>query len=190
MTQLLTVLIVLGSACIIGWGIPLSRLFDAFQPLNVALSITIAALFVRLNRGMPTLEWSNLDPTKRSELTRRIVDLSREYGWIVAINAAALFIIMALIVVGKEEIDRHWPAGVQRVVAGIIAGLVVLGVLRMAYVVWRDQDIVKLQKHLIDGSAARDIGENEAKKSAEKIAEIRSVGLRKVPSTDPKAWGE
>ena len=57
MARWLTIIPVSGLAALFGWGVPLVRLFDAFQPMIVALSIMIAAIFVRLNRGMPTLEW-------------------------------------------------------------------------------------------------------------------------------------
>ena len=190
MIRPLTIVVVFGLGCLVGWAVPLSRLFDAFQPLIVALSIMIAALFVRLNRGMPTLEWSSLDPAKRTELTTRIVELSREYGLIVAINAITLSCLLTLIVVSKDDIRVNWPMWAQQITAGVIAALVALGVMRMAYVVWRDYDIVILQKYLIDQSAARNLAEAENKKAAEKISEIRSSGLRKIPLGDPRALGE
>jgi hypothetical protein len=65
-----------------------------------------------------------------------------------------------------------------------------LSVARMAYVIWRDYDVVKLQKYLIDASAARDASELETRASAEKIANIRSAGLRSIAPGEPKPWGE
>lgn len=190
MARWLTIAAVLGFAGLFGWGVPLVRLFDAFQSMIVALSIMIAAIFVRLNRGMPTLEWKSLDLENRTKLTGKIVDLSREYGWIVAINTAALAGLVTLSVVGKADVQGRWPAWAQHMVASAIGGGAALCVARMAYVVWRDLDIVKLQKMLIDASAARDAGELETKAAKDKIADIRAAGLRKIAGSKPKAWGE
>jgi Flp pilus assembly pilin Flp len=190
MARSLTIFGVLGLAGLFGWGVPLLRLFDAFQPMIVSLSIMIAAVFVRLNRGMPSLEWKSLDLAKRTELTSQIVNLSREYGWIVALNASGLVGLVTLTVVGKTEVQSSWPSLAQHVTAGCIGGVAALCVARMGYVVWRDLDIVSLQKHLIDASAARDADESENKAANAKIADIRAAGLRKVTTDTPKAWGE
>jgi hypothetical protein len=56
MARFLIIVWVLGLATLFALGVPLLRLFDAFQPMVVALSIMVAAVFVRLNRGMPALE--------------------------------------------------------------------------------------------------------------------------------------
>lgn len=177
-------------AGLFGWFVPLLRLFDAFQPMITALSIMVAAVFVRLNRGMPTLEWKSLQPQERSQLTGRILDLAGEYGWIVAVNGFALAGLVTLTVIGKDDVKINWPEWLQHIISGVIGGILALGIARMAYVVWRDYDIVKLQKHLIDTLAAREANEFEAKSSTEKIASIREAGLRKISVPEPKAWGE
>src|SRR5919106_1273343 len=161
MARTLTILGVLTAAGLFGWGIPLSRLFGAFQPMIVALSIMIAAILVRLNRGMPSLEWKSLDPSKRADLTGSIVALTREYGWIVAILGALLAGLIALSVVGQDDIAALWPPLAQRIAAGTVGGGIVLSVSRMGYVIWRDLDIVQLQKRLIDDLAAKDAVELE-----------------------------
>ena len=86
MARTLTIAVTLLAAGLFAWAVPLVRLFGAFQPLIVALSIMVAAVFVRLNRGMPTLEWKSLDPVKRKDLTASIVRVTTEYGWIIGIN--------------------------------------------------------------------------------------------------------
>jgi hypothetical protein len=188
MARRLTIVTVLGLAAIFGWGVPLARLFDAFQPMIVSLSIMIAAILVRLNRGMPTLEWKSLDLEKRTQLTGRIVDLSREYGWIIAINGLALAGLVALTVVGKAEVQASWPEWARRLTAAFIGGGAALCVARMSYVIWRDLDIVQLQKQLIDASAARDEAEADVKSSTAKIADIRAAGLKNVAVIKPKNW--
>lgn len=189
MARQVTIVVVLLVGGLFGWAVPLPRLYDAFQPMIVALSIMVAAIFVRLNRGMPTLEWKSLDAEERKNLTGRIVDLSAEYGWIIGINAAVLIGLVALTVVSKADAIL-WPSWAQRLAAGLVGGMGALCIARMAYVVWRDIDIVRLQKRLIDGSASREALEEQAKLADNKVANIRGAGVRKVDVLPPKAWGE
>lgn len=189
MARALTIAVTLLAAGLFAWAVPLARLFGAFQPLIVALSIMVAAVFVRLNRGMPTLEWKTLDPVKRKDLTASIVRVTTEYGWIIGINAVALAGLVSLSVIGTSD-AALWPEGVRRAVAGAVGGIVTLCAARMAYVVWRDIDIVRLQKRLIDGAASRESDERERALADEKVASIRSANVRPVEVKPPKVWGE
>jgi hypothetical protein len=167
------------------WSVvPLVRLFDAFQPMVVTLSVIVAAVFVRLNRGMPSLEWKSLEPKKRAKLTTKIVELSREYVVIVVLNGVALIGIVTLVVIGKEVVEC-WSPTVMKAGAGIIGGTFALCLARMAYVVWRDCDIMKLQKELIDNAAAEEGQALETKAADQKISSIKAAGLRKQPSQKP-----
>jgi hypothetical protein len=188
MLMLLTIGAVLACAVVFGQWVPLVRLYGAFQPLTVALSIVVAAIFVRLGRGMPTLDWKSMDLGSRTRLTSAIVALTREYAIITAINVALLAIIVVLTVLGKDEVQATWPPTIQREVSFLVGGSICLCVCRMAYVVWRDLDIVRLQKHLIDASASREAADNEVRTAANKIADIRAAGLRKVANRDPPSW--
>jgi hypothetical protein len=189
MARARTIVVTLLAAGLFAWAVPLVRLFGAFQPVIVALSIMVAAVFVRLNRGMPTLEWKSLDPDQRKSLTASIVGVTTEYGWIIGINATALVGLVALSVIGTTD-AALWPAWFQRTVSGAVGGLVTLCAARMAYVVWRDIDIVRLQKRLIDGAASKESGERERSLADEKVANIRSANVRPVEVKPPKAWGE
>lgn len=189
MTRMLTIVGVVAAAGLFGWAVPLPRLFGALQMLNVALSIMIAAIFVRLNRGMPTLEWRSLDPDERKRLTTAVLQLAVEYGWIVGLNATVLLGLTALSVIGKEA-AAMWPDWAQRVAAAVVGALGTLCVARMAYVIWRDIDVVRLQKKLIDDLAAREAGNHEAALADEKITRIKAAGIRSVEMKPPKAWGE
>lgn len=189
MARALTIVATIVAAGLFAWTVPLVRLFDAFQPLIVALSIMIAAVFVRLNRGMPTLEWKSLDPDKRKELTASIVDVTIEYGWIIGINAIVLAGLVTLSVIGKGD-AALWPEWGARIASGAVGGLVSLCAARIAYVVWRDIDIVRLQKRLIDGTAARESSEQQEKLADDKVANIRAANVRPVEVKPPKAWGE
>jgi hypothetical protein len=189
MIRWITIVAVLSAAGLFGWAVPLARLFDATQPLGIALSIMTAAVFVRLNRGMPTLEWKSLDPVKRKTLTTRIVELTTEYGWIIGINAAALLGLVALSVIGKTDAGL-WSPWEQRLASCAVGGVGMLCIARMAYVVWRDIDIVRLQKRLIDETGSRESADEQAKVAEDKIASIRSANVRKIEVQPPKAWGE
>ncbi len=197
MVRILNIAVTLIAAGIFWWWIPLARLFDAFQPITVALSIMIAAVFVRLNRGMPTLEWKSLAPDGRAALTTKIVDLAAEYGWIIAVNSIALAGLVSLLVIGKEELlvlgkDRstYWPVWTPQAFSAAVGGIGALCVARMAYVVWRDIDIVRLQKGLIDGIAARELNDQQEKRLDENVTNIRAASVRKIEVSAPKAWGE
>lgn len=188
MARTTTIAVTFVLAGLFAWAVPLVRLFDAFQPLIVALSIMVAAVFVRLNRGMPTLEWKSLDPEKRTVLTSSIVSLTTEYGWIIGINAVVLAGLVMLSVIGKTDAGL-WAEWVRRFISGAIGGSMSLCSARMAYVVWRDIDIVRLQKRLIDGAAARESNERESTLAESKVASIKATNVRPVEVKPPKAWG-
>lgn len=189
MARALTIIVTFLSAGLLAWMIPLIRLYGAIQPLIVAFSIMVAAVFVRLNRGMPTLEWKSLDPEKRRDLTASIVAVTEEYGWIIGINAAALAGLVTLSVIGVADAGT-WKEEVSRTVSGAIGGLVALCASRIAYVVWRDIDIVRLQKRLIDGLADRESASEQIALADSKVLDIKSAKLRKMPIEPPRAWGE
>lgn len=188
MIQKVTIGAVLATAALFGWGVPLLRLFDAFQPMIVALSIMLAAILVRLNRGMPTLDWKSLEPEERSRLTASIVALTKEYAYIVGIKAVLITTLVSLTVVKEEA--KLWGDWTGRGVSAAIGALAALSVARMGYVIWRDYDIVRLQKKLIDASGVREKLEAETKASSQRVADIRSAGLRKISSGEPQAWPE
>ncbi|MBB5708329.1 hypothetical protein [Sphingopyxis panaciterrulae] len=189
MARKLTILVTCVAAGLFAWAIALVRLFDAFQPLIVALSIMVAAIFVRLNRGMPTLEWKSADPEERKKLTSAIVGVTTEYGWILGLNATVLAGLVSLSVVG--EIDAAlWPEWVRRVTSGAVGALIALCTARMAYVVWRDIDIVRLQKRLIDGSAAKEVDQQEGEAADANVTVMKKANLRAVKVQPPKAWGK
>lgn len=189
MARALTIVVTLAATGLFAWAVPLARLFGAFQPLVVALSIMVAAVFVRLNRGMPTLDWKSLDPDKRKDLTASIVGVTGEYGWIIGINSVVLAGLVTLSAIGQADVAL-WPDWGQSAASGAVGGLASLCVARMTYVVWRDIDIARLQKRLIDQAADREIDERERALAEEKAANIRAANVRPVKVKPPKVWGE
>ncbi|WP_298328800.1 hypothetical protein [Asticcacaulis sp.] len=169
-------------------SIPLDFFLKGLQLAGTALSIQIAAVFVRLNRGMPTLTWNKLEPNETEKLTSSIVNLTSEYIAIIFINAIVLLFGLALLV--SDHSRLLWPNITQPLIVFLFTSLFALCWVRMGYVIWRDYDIVKLQKAIIDLSARRE-AEAEAKKEAEAVLKsIAEAGLAVEPRPAPKAWLE
>ena len=96
--------------------------------MTSALSIFIAAVLVRLARGMPTLDWKTVPIEKRKVLTGQLVDVSREYAGLLAL--LMLLLIMAVSIgttsVWLASLDEKWG----RLVSAATGFLVVLSILR------------------------------------------------------------
>lgn len=185
----------LAGATVFGLLGTLESFAKILQPITVALSIMAAGLLVRLNRGMPTLDWKSLESDDRKILTQKIVELTREYMLVLALHAAALLALLfiaikeptALIVV---ENKAGLAAYADRISLAIVGGLLALCVARMAYIVWRDYDIVCLQKKLIDDSADKEAIEKAAKEALSKVSSIQASGLRAGPKPTVSDWNE
>src|SRR4051812_26590039 len=136
----LTLLLMIGAGAIAWWLFPLRNLFAAFQPLTVALSIMVAGILVRLNRGMPTIDWKSLEPDERKRITSAVRDLTREYLNILAANALLAAGFIALTAIGQSQ-TCAWPEVSQRLASSALAAVGALCAIRMTYVVWRDYDI-------------------------------------------------
>jgi hypothetical protein len=156
------------------------------QPLVVALSIMAAALLVRLNRGMPTLDWKSLEASERKILTSKIVKLTREYMVVLAVHAFTLVVLLIFPIPGT----KHLSSSTQFVLLALVGGLVGLAISRMAYIVWRDYDVVRLQKKLIDESADREAVNKASEEALSKVTAIRASGLRPGPKPEVSAWKE
>lgn len=187
MIQKATIVGFVVAAAIFGLFVPLNRLVEAFPPLTVTLSIMIAALLVRLNRGMPTLDWKSVEPEARRRLTSAVVGVTREYMVIAALCAMLLITLLALTTIGKSTIVL-WIEPAQSALSGFIGGMTVLCMGRMGYVVWRDYDIVRVQKAVIDGAADKEEQEREEKVAGEKVADIRAANIRNISTPTPRGW--
>lgn len=186
MLRLFTIGALLAGAAVFGFFLTLPRFMNILQPLIVALSIMAAALLVRLNRGMPTLDWSSLDTNDRKILTQKIVELSREYMVVLAVHAVALVVLLVLAV--KEP--TTFSPWMQIAALALAGGLVAFCAARMAYIVWRDYDIVRLQKKLIDDSADREALAKASQEAFSNVTAIRASGLRPGPKPEVSGWHE
>jgi hypothetical protein len=186
MLPILTIGAVLGAAAVFGFLLTLAQFLKILQPVIVALSIMAAALLVRLNRGMPTLDWKSLDVNDRKVLTQRIVELTREYMIVLSVHAVTLLVLLGLAIQDAGTLS----SAVQKAIMASAGGLVALCLARMAYIVWRDFDIVRLQKKLIDDAADREAVERASQEALSKVSAIRASGLRPGPKPEVSGWGE
>lgn len=187
MILLATIVFAAVAAILFGTLIPLGHLSGGLQSVVTALSIVTAAVLVRLNRGMPTLDWKSLAIGERKNLTKAIVDLTKEYASIVAINGVLLLLVVGLITAGPTGVASLLP-NVRVAISALVGFLSALCIARMSYVVWRDFDIVRLQRKLLDDSGDREVVEAERQLAAKKMTEMASSGLRRQPPAEPKAW--
>lgn len=188
MTRLLTVIVMLAGAVAFWRWLSLADFLKIVQPLVVALSIMAAGLLVRLNRGMPTLDWKSLETNDRKLLTTRIVELTREYLFVLLLQSVTLATLLVLDVASADP--NKIPTSWQQPVLALAGGLLALCVARMGYIVWRDHDIVKLQKKLIDDAADREALKKSQEEALSTVAAIRAAGLQPGPKPEISAWPE
>ena len=153
-----------------------------------ALSIFIAAVLVRLARGMPTLDWKSIPIASRKNLTGHLVAVSREYAGLLIL--LMLLLVLAVAIGGADSILASVSEKIQRAVSALIGFLVVLSLLRFSYVVWRDLDIVILQKKVIDGMADQDKARENNDRAASKLEKMRQSSVRSGMSVALETLGD
>ncbi len=172
-----------------GWLLNIERIFPVLQPITVCLSIMAAAVFVRLNRGMPSLDWKTVPPRDRKNLTKEIQSISFEYVGVLILASVTVTTLIVVASIGSADFLCLNP-WVGRGLIGWFTFCLLLTVWRMAYVVWRDYDIVKLQRKLIDDEANRQIHAEEVAESDKKIERIKEAQLKAPPLPPVKQWDE
>jgi hypothetical protein len=182
MVRALTIVIMLAGAAIFWRWLSFADFLRIVQPLIVALSIMAAGLLVRLNRGMPTLDWKSLETNDRKILTGKIVELTQEYLFVLLLQSCTLAALLALDVVAGDQ--QRSPSSWDRPALAAIGALLALCIARMGYIVWRDHDIVKLQKKLIDDAADREALKKAQEEALSNVAAIRAAGLQPGPKPE------
>lgn len=141
--------------------------------------IIAAAVLVRLNRGVPTLDWKAVQFEAVERLLERLEDIAKSYIAVVIINAISISILLVIQFYHKPD----YPYSAQVVVTlsttfGALLGLL-LG--RMAHVVWLDLDIVRLQKKVILSAAESENKKAQMASAAEKLSQIDKVRITAFP---------
>lgn len=182
-------------SCICGTAaavwLPLSHLAIAFTPLTTVLSIMAAAVLVRLNRGMPTIDWKGVPAAQRNNLTQAIVNLAAEYLGALGVIAVLVAVLLGTIIVGGDWWnleDPKWVLWLQRAASAIIMFLISLLMLRMGYIAWRDFDVVRMQKAAIDKAADAEELSQQITEAEKKMSAMQSSNLRSQPAAKPQAW--
>ena len=200
MSQRATIALCLLVSGAFAYFVPFEHLFDTFPQIVTAMSIMAGAILVRLNRTMPTIDWKILDRAARQKLTQAVVDLAEEYLWFLAVSAILVGSLLTFMVIGRDEIfgsakgsanvARAWFWYWRKLDAGFVGFGLTLVVIRMAYLVWRDVDIVRLQKHVIDLGAAEAHQVEQEKLAGEKRNSMGKANLHSISNPPPKAWGD
>ena len=138
-------------------------------------AIIAAAVLVRLNRGVPSLDWKSVDRETLDRLLNRLEDVAKVYVAVVVIAAISILTLLAAVFVDKLT----FAAKPETVLWLSTAFGALLGVLlsRMAYVVWLDLDIVRLQKNVIISAAEAEQTRAEARLAENKITAIGATRL-------------
>ena len=156
--------------------------------MTSALSIFIAAVLVRLARGMPTLDWKNVPIDKRENLTGELVKVSREYAGLLVLLMLLLILTVSIgsLTNWVVHLNEKWG----RLISAAVGFLVALSLLRFGYVVWRDLDIVALQKAVIDGMAKQEQTDQNSKLANAKLAEMKQAKLSGGANPEVEAFDE
>ncbi len=163
-------------------GINITRLYRIFQPIVVCLSIMAAAIFVRLNRGMPSLEWKAITPKERMDLTGAILRLAKDY----VIGLGITFFTICLLIgfsLFKPSDLMFFTISQKKIAVFVFFSSLFSSLIWMGYVIWRDLDIVKLQKTIIDSAATKEENDAQIAEASAKIEASKSSGLRAPPTT-------
>jgi hypothetical protein len=157
----------LGGSGVVTGGAPMLLSFEA---------IIVAAVLVRLNRGVPSLDWKYVDTGALERLLSRLEDVAKVY--IAVVLVATLSILILLAVVFIDKLTFVGKAETMLWLSTAFGGL--LGVLlsRMAYVVWLDLDIVRLQKRVIISAAEAEQAKEQTKLAQDKLAAIGATRLQ------------
>lgn len=134
------------------------------------LSIFAAAVLVRLNRGLPTVDWKSVDPGDLGRLLDRLEDVAREYVIVFCQILFALFFVFISKFVPQETVFSTLI--VPRWISGIVGSLLGLCVSRIVHLVWLDVSIIRLQRRVIVSAAEENDRQKQAEIANEKLAEI------------------
>lgn len=158
--------------------LPLESWQGSAKSLTTVLSICAAAVLVRLNRGLPAIDWSKVDAEMRGELVLKMRDLSVGYGITLAqIGVVLVGLLLAErakfpIALGFDFYDV--PVAVRQAGSALAGACITFIFARVAYVVWRDIDIVEFQSEVVTAAAFAEIkGRQQAKTGAIKKSSIR-----------------
>jgi hypothetical protein len=174
-------LLVLLAAGLAGWQLSVTRVFSTIQPITVVLSIMAAAIFVRLNRGLPSIDWKALSSSERTNLTDRMVSIARDYLFGLFASSCSIATLICLAALSQQQ-ATCLPGWVQSLIAAWFVFIIGISIVWMGYVVWRDYDIVLLQKQVLDNMSAREEQEKILQQAKDKSAAMKAASVVVAPT--------
>lgn len=170
------------SAIIPPFGQVVVRLADK---LPVLLAVLLAAVFVRLARGMPTIPYEKVAPSRARTATRAFRALVSAYVhtfWIF-VTAIILNLLVSLL---KPEEAAAMPAWLMPSVLTAVDGLVIVSII---FLIMSDVALARTQADMMDEVTTA--GEqSEARKTGENVKRaFRDSELPRVRSTDETSNG-
>lgn len=155
---------------------------NAFILLNSTMLVTFegiiaAAILVRLNRGIPTIDWKSVDIDSTKTILDRFEDVARAYIYIMLIVCSSIFLILFLGFVQKYTFT--YKIDITNGMSSFFGFLFGLLISRMAYVVWLDLDIVQLQKAVLLATAEAEEAKKQGIIANEKIDEMNAFRTKK-----------
>lgn len=177
-----TICVTVGCGIATGLLMPLEAWPGSAKSLTTVLAIFAAGLLVRLNRGLPTIDWSKVPAAKRADLVGRMKRLSIGYG----ITLAQIGVVMIGLLIAERatfpilgDFDFYSvPEWVRRIASGGAGAAIAFVAARVAYVVWRDIDIVEFQAEVITEAASTEV-QGEQVRKAEAVRRAGVVDPRK-----------
>ncbi len=116
-----------------------------------------------------------MDPDAIHRLLDQLEAVAKEYVAAFCIIVVSIIVVFSTSFVEEAEFTGHaevqqWLAGAFGFLFGILSG-------RMGYIVWRDLDIVRLQKAVILSAATEEGAKKEVTAAQEKLAMMSASRL-------------
>lgn len=180
-----TIALTLFAAAFSGWLVPMSEWSATAKSILTVLAIFAGAILVRLNRGMPTIDWSKVNLEDRDNLVEKIKTLAREYGaTLIAVGFSLAFFLVLDRTNGDTPLSKLVTSSspcLPKIISAIAGAVSSFVLIRIVYVVWRDIDIVDLQAGVISQAANAEI----TARNVAKAKEIEAAGV-----IDPRKNGQ
>lgn len=136
-------------------------------------AIFAAAVLVRLNRGLPSVEWKLVEDEALDNLLNAVEKIAKDYVWVLSIVMTGIIMTVILFVVGDGFVYRE--VKVSNSISSVTGAIFGLSISRMAHLVWLDIDIVRLQRKVVESSARQKQIENQTETASKKIDQMREA---------------
>ena len=137
-----------------------------------------AAVLVRLNRGVPSVDWKSVDVDATKRLLNRLEDVARVYILIVAATLLSVVTLLVILYIDKTSLTNK--GSYISILSAVFGGIFGLIVSRMTFVVWLDYDIVRLQKAVILSAAEAEERQKQGKVADDKLQSMNNARITQL----------